>query len=128
LQDFTLPSVGASFKKWGCCIHTPQEAQALATCKGPKKIKNKRRTIFFYKNGLAASCQGRAARPTDDRWLPAAPRPRRRPPRLSCYHFNFFAPLPHFFLMWSTRLHWLQHMPAWPDLAQKLQTPITFDL
>jgi hypothetical protein len=55
LQDFTLPSVGASFKKWGCCTHTPQEAQAFATCKGLKKKKKKKkkkregRTIIFYK-------------------------------------------------------------------------------
>jgi hypothetical protein len=36
MEDLTLPSVGASFKKWGCYTHTnrPQEAQALATCKG----------------------------------------------------------------------------------------------
>jgi hypothetical protein len=32
--------------------HTPKEAQALATCKGLKKIKLKKR-IFIKKKGLA---------------------------------------------------------------------------
>jgi hypothetical protein len=33
-KDWTLPSIGASFKKWGCCTYPFQEAQALATCTG----------------------------------------------------------------------------------------------
>jgi hypothetical protein len=31
MEDLTLPSVGASFKKWGCCrCNLPKEAQTLA--------------------------------------------------------------------------------------------------
>jgi hypothetical protein len=48
MEDSTLPSVGASFKKWGCCAHTPKAAQALATCKGLKKVKKiSSKKLFF---------------------------------------------------------------------------------
>jgi hypothetical protein len=41
MEDFILSSVGATFKKWRCCTHTPKEAQALTTCKGLQKNKIK---------------------------------------------------------------------------------------
>jgi hypothetical protein len=37
MQDFTLPSIRASFKNWGYCRCTPQDPQALATKTNPKK-------------------------------------------------------------------------------------------
>jgi hypothetical protein len=45
MEDFTHPSVEARFKKWGCYKTTPppppKEVQALVTCKGQEKIKEK---------------------------------------------------------------------------------------
>jgi hypothetical protein len=52
LQDFTLPSVGAKASKNGGDVHTPpQEAQALATCKGLKKKRKKENKFFTKKMG-----------------------------------------------------------------------------
>jgi hypothetical protein len=54
MEDSTFPSVGASFKKWGCYRHTPlplpKEAQALARAfkKILKKVSN-----FFIKKGCS---------------------------------------------------------------------------
>jgi hypothetical protein len=45
MEDFTLPSVGARFKKWEC---TPILPKGLALSPNfPKKIKNKK--YFFIK-------------------------------------------------------------------------------
>jgi hypothetical protein len=39
MEDSTLPSVGASFKKWGCCAHTPQSSPSPCNMQGPLKSK-----------------------------------------------------------------------------------------
>jgi hypothetical protein len=53
LKELALPSVGASFKKWGTVHPTPQEAHALATCKGIKKIIKKGMQKNYKKNSVA---------------------------------------------------------------------------
>jgi hypothetical protein len=56
MEHLTLPSIGQASKNGGA-IHTPpQEAQALATCKGLKKSKKERRTKKIILNGVAATC------------------------------------------------------------------------
>jgi hypothetical protein len=101
LQDFILPSVGASFKKWRCCTHTPPlEAQALATCKGPKRNFKKEGQKLFLKIGWpqvvrGTPCYRRGTVPgqrTARRRPTIAHRPRRGPPELSGCPF-FFLPL-----------------------------------
>jgi hypothetical protein len=73
MEDSTLPGVGTSFKKWGCCKHTPfQEAQALATCKDLlKKQKTKIGSIqFFFLKRLAGAQIVCVPRPRSNRWSP----------------------------------------------------------
>jgi hypothetical protein len=51
MEDLTLPSIGASFKKWGCCTHMPPSPRSPGPCyiegplnyflKGGQKNKNK---------------------------------------------------------------------------------------
>jgi hypothetical protein len=94
-------------------LYTPpplQEAQVLATCKGPKKIKLKGGQFFIKKMDWPQAIGG-------------APRSRRAPaawaPSAVRLSLLFFASLPHFFLMWSTPPHWLQHMPTLARPCQK---------
>jgi hypothetical protein len=59
MEDLTIPRIGAKFKKWRCCIHTPKEAQALAherafKKKFSKKKLEKKATPCLYKQWLAA--------------------------------------------------------------------------
>jgi hypothetical protein len=69
MEDSTLPSVGASFKKWGCCRCTlPKEAQPLL---------HARALIFFVKKmvylrlGAQPSyAHGKPVAPAADQWLP----------------------------------------------------------
>jgi hypothetical protein len=74
MEDLTLPSIWASFKKWRCCTNTLLLPRSLGPCymQGPLKNKKQRRTIPFYKKWLAATCQaatGRATPQVGYRWL-----------------------------------------------------------
>jgi hypothetical protein len=51
MEDLTLPSIGASFKKWGCCkpilpkglAHSPNFSKKIEEKKKKKKKKKKKR-------------------------------------------------------------------------------------
>jgi hypothetical protein len=43
MEDLMLLSVGASFKKWGCCTHTPKKPRPLLHARVSKKKLKKRR-------------------------------------------------------------------------------------
>jgi hypothetical protein len=47
MEDFTLPNVGARFKKLVLYTHPSKEAHARAICKGLKKIKLKESNFSF---------------------------------------------------------------------------------
>jgi hypothetical protein len=53
MEDSTLPSVGASFKKWGCCAHTPQSSPGPCNMQRPLISKKKKFQIIiiFKKRG-----------------------------------------------------------------------------
>jgi hypothetical protein len=92
MEDWTLPSIGASFKKWRCCTHNPPRSPGPCYMQGPQK---ERRTNFFIKNGLAASCHGCAVQAAGDQR--SRRRPRQGPLELSgsppffCFVAPFFS-------------------------------------
>jgi hypothetical protein len=106
LEDLALPSVGASFKKWGRCTPILPKAQA--------HFPNFQKFIFYFlfnfkKIGTArqvqASTCGCGSRV--DAWTCRA---------VPIFVEFFFLPALHFLRKWSTLSHWLQHMPALPKL------------
>jgi hypothetical protein len=125
LEELPLPSVGASFKKWGSC--TPILPKALA------HFPNFQKLIFFkikkfQKNWDSPAGTGIDLRPAGDRWSPAGPRlptcgrtcSGRRPtvarqPQVNAWTCRavpifvefFFLLALHFLLKWSTLSHWL---------------------
>jgi hypothetical protein len=119
MEHLTLPSVGASFKKWGCC--TPILPKALAHFpnfqnKKSKKIwkhaKNwKSRSLSRHEPWLAGDC-----------WSLTSS----GPPFLYIATFFFQTPALLFGHMWSTLFHWLQHMPALPKLLLKTSNTHNF--
>jgi hypothetical protein len=70
MEDFTFPSIRASFKKWGCCRHTPPlHTRSLGPCymQGPiKKITKKKGTkkIKFPCGGAASVFNAGPPQPT----------------------------------------------------------------
>jgi hypothetical protein len=56
MEDSTLPSVGASFKKWGCCTHILPKA--LAHPPNFQNKKNKKNKILIKKRRREQSLQG----------------------------------------------------------------------
>jgi hypothetical protein len=91
MKDFTLLSVGASFKNWGCCtfilpktLADPHDAK-----KKGKKCKNSK--ILGPAHSLSSY----------EPWLAA----------VQAFFFIdlpylSLPPAPNFFLMWSTHFHW----------------------
>jgi hypothetical protein len=47
MEDSTLPSVGQASKNGGVVHAPPKAAQALATCKGLKKVKKNKSQFFL---------------------------------------------------------------------------------
>jgi hypothetical protein len=61
MEELPLPSVGASFKKWGCYRCTPpKEAHALACSKGLKFFYKKDRNFFILKRSPDMAGRGGA--------------------------------------------------------------------
>jgi hypothetical protein len=98
MEHLTLPSVGASFKKWGCC--TPILPKALAHSSNFPKISFKRIRIFHIKRGCLAHL-GVDPRSAGDRLSPAAGWHMDRPSSPFFFEF-FFSPAFHFLCKWST--------------------------
>jgi hypothetical protein len=133
-ERFNTSRCRTSFKKWGCCTHTPPRSLSPYYMQGSRKnIKKKVQKIFFKCQILqvgGAGCSLYRLCPTaawpsfgcsaggcrDQRswnspmWVPhfclAA----------SLFLFFFF---PYFWALWSIPPHWLQHMPALPKLLLK---------
>jgi hypothetical protein len=71
MEHLTVPSVGAKFKKWGCC--TPILPKALAHSPNfPKKLK---RIKNFKNKGIEPDRLGVDLQPAGDRWSPPGPGP-----------------------------------------------------
>jgi hypothetical protein len=103
MEHLTLPSVGASFKKWRCC--TPILPKALAhSSKLPQKnkFKNKKNSKKKGQSGLSRYRPMAGGRLRVDTWIG----------QIASFFLNFFSPILHFLRKWSTPSHWLQHMPA----------------
>jgi hypothetical protein len=111
MEDFTLPSVGARFKKWECC--TPILPKCQAHPQLPQKTKKIQKNS--KKGGQPTICGTAGSRlVTSNRLLVANGCPKLHPGKK-------FPPLlgPKFLHMWLTLPHWLQHMPALPRLLLK---------
>jgi hypothetical protein len=116
MEDLTIPSVGACFKKWGRCTPILRKCQEV-----PQKSSQKNNKIKNLKWGLTVQgARAAAGHVTAGRRLASS----HGVGPLSCTIGPLFLPpSPIFFLMWSTPPHWLQHMPALPRLL--LKTSIT---
>jgi hypothetical protein len=107
MEEFTLPSVGASFKKWECCTPILPECQAHFHNTKKKSEKNSK---IVKKGGTSLQhvklqVQGY---PTTSGRPPA----KHMCPKLAPLKF-FLLPHAHKFLhMWSILIGWLQHMLA----------------
>jgi hypothetical protein len=112
LEELALPSVGASFKKWGC--YTPILSKALAHHPNFQKF-------FFFKQKISKkfelshrSSAGRGSTPAPVGQFP--------------FFLNFFFFLPSTFCATGQLLLvGSSTCPPCPDFSLKLQTPITFD-
>jgi hypothetical protein len=93
MKHLTLPSVGASFKKWGSCAPILPNFQ--------KKIQN--RAEQAKRRPAAGGRPQVASWPWVNAW-----------PIGLCFPFYefFFPPALHLLRMWSTLVDWLQHMPT----------------
>jgi hypothetical protein len=99
MDDFTLPSVGASFKKWKFCTPILPKGMAQSSNfskKKFKKIQNIQKKASLTRQELAGGC-----------------------PNLTfCTIKNILHAL-HFLRMWIILVGWLQHIPALPRLFSK---------
>jgi hypothetical protein len=127
MEHLTLPSVGTSFKKWGCCTPIPPKAPAHFSNfqkNNFKNFKNFKNMGTELDRGQASTRGQRATAghpPTADRHM--------IPVRLCVHFFEFFSLLPSIFCACGQLLLvGSSTCLPWPDPAQKLQTPITFDL
>jgi hypothetical protein len=123
MEDFTLPSVGASFKKWGCCTPILLRCQAhLHNTKKKGKKKNAKKRGVAGKGPHSVKLRAVASRPwSPNCWLVT---PGRSPTVLGCPKLTLcnkfvFPPTLNFLHMWSTLVGWLQHMPALRKLLLK---------
>jgi hypothetical protein len=124
LQDFTLQSEGASFKKWGCLyIHSPKSPSPFSKLletnfKKIKKIKKR-----DYQPPIQVLTRG---------WWATGGRPaadRRSTPEQGAdnpFFFLFFFLALHFLCKWSTLAGWLQHMPALASTCPKTSNTHNF--
>jgi hypothetical protein len=69
MEDSTLPSVGASFKKWRCCRCTRQRNPGPCNMQGLLNFFLKRFPNFFIKKWLCPNCIGNGLWPAGDCWL-----------------------------------------------------------
>jgi hypothetical protein len=97
MEVVTPPSVGASFKKWGCCTPILPKCQEV-----PQKSPKKKINFFFQRTDDAGACvvvgrrpliAGRTGPLTVGRRPVVACRPRCGPPFFYSYH-HFFKPRP----------------------------------
>jgi hypothetical protein len=101
LKELALPSVRASFKKWGC--YTSILPKALA------HLPNFQKFFFFKfkkfkKMGIAPQVQASTRdRPLVDAWTCGV---------VSIFLEFFLLPALYFLRKWSTLAGWLQHMHA----------------
>jgi hypothetical protein len=125
LEELPLPSVGASFKKWG--RYTPILPKALA------HFPNFQKFIFFkikkfQKNWDSPAGTGIDPRPAGDQRSPAGRGSTPGAAGLLPFLLNFFFFLPSTFSS-SGQLFVIgcSTCPPCPDFSLKLQTSITFD-
>jgi hypothetical protein len=117
MEDFTLPSVGASFKKWECFTPILSKCQAHPHYTRKKKLK---KILKLWKKGGGMErptvCQttGHGWRATVGCSLVV-----HGCPKLALAKKFLLPPAYIFFHMWSTLAGWLQHMLALPKLLLK---------
>jgi hypothetical protein len=146
MEHLTLPSIGASFKKWRSCTpilpNFPKNKFNSIQKKGTRPdrlgIDLWRAVDLQLRPGRgratrprplgASSPETRGCRPRVD-WRPPVTR---RPcvdawlVGLYSLFLNFFRPALHFLRMWSTLAGWLQHMPALTRPCPKSSNTHTF--
>jgi hypothetical protein len=113
MEDFTLPSVGGSLKKWVHC------APILPKPRGPfpklPKKKVYKKNFKKIKTNCIESCV--SPRLAGDRGRVSEPQPMK---------FFKVSPALLFLRMWSTLSHWFQHMPALPRVHLKTSNTHNF--
>jgi hypothetical protein len=117
MEDLTLPSVGACFKKWGCCTSILPKCQEVLQNSPQKKIKKIKIRRLDGTRGLRRGRQATSGRPLAAAWAPFV---------IQLLHL-FLPSAPIFFSFGQLLLIGFSTCPPWLDLAQRLQTLITFD-
>jgi hypothetical protein len=127
MEDFTLLSIGARFKKWKCCTSILPKCPSpniLITSKKKKKKKEIGWTNWQGRYQLArlpptatspgplVARQGRLATSSRPPFLAACP-------KFPLCKINFLSHAYIFLYMWSILASWLQHMPALPRFLLK---------
>jgi hypothetical protein len=117
MEDFTLPSVGGSLKKWVHCAPILPKALAPFPKLPKKKLKKKFKKIGTVYRG--SSIGPRLAISSHPPGADGCP---------SLSMCNFFKKIPAllFLRMWSTHFHWFQHIPALPRLRLKTSNTHNF--
>jgi hypothetical protein len=113
MEDLTLPSIGASFKKWECYTFILPKGLAHSLnfqffFKNDQFIYIKRDIVWWFEG---CRCNRRA---TPGCWPSAV-----GCPKLTLFKKEILHPAFFFFHMWSILASWFQHMPAQPKLGLK---------